>query len=80
MKNNKTKLRLIINGISKELKESIAIKDIYNKIKIIIQLKKITDLSYMLFFNPCHINSVNRFCFYQKFKVRKLVSTRYDLN
>ena len=50
VKNNKNKLRLIINGIPKELKAIISIKDIYtkNKLKIkIIQLGKITKLNEM---------------------------------
>ena len=50
VKNNKNKLRLIINGIHKELKESINIKDIYNKNRIrvkIIEIKKISNLSNM---------------------------------
>ena len=56
VKNNKNKLILIINGIKKELTESLKIRDIYNKNKIkikIIQLKEIIDLSEM--FAECNI-------------------------
>ena len=50
VKNNKSKLILIINGISRKLKEKIIIKDTYNKNRIrvkIIEIKKISNLSNM---------------------------------